>query len=130
MLQSERAVREFFDRLNTGDLEQLRPLIQGATWRPMIKDMTSAEAYSGDAIIDAFMRPVRGIFAPGDPKVSIDLLVASEDAVAVETKGYGALADGRPYDNRYAWFFQLDGDRIVEIHEYLDSNYVATLTAK
>lgn len=129
MKSSELAVRTFFDALNTGDMEAVRPLVQNATWRPMVKGMTSAESYSGNAIIDDFLNPVRGIFEPGDPKVSIDLLVADDNAVAVETAGTGKLTDGRPYDNRYAWFFQLADGKITEIHEYLDSNYVVKLTS-
>lgn len=127
MKTSEATVRAFFDTLNTGEIEALRPLLQNATWKPMVKGMTSAESYSGDAIIDDFLGPVRGIFEPGDPKVSIDLLVADENVVAVETAGTGKLVDGRAYNNRYAWFFRVEGETIKEIHEYLDSNYVAGL---
>lgn len=128
MKSSEAAVRTFFDQLNTGDMENIRPLVREATWRPMVKGLTSAESYSGDAIVDAFLVPVRGIFRAGDPQVSIDLLVADEDAVAVETAGTGKLADGRDYDNRYAWFFRVRNGQITEIREYLDSLYVAGLS--
>ncbi len=127
MRASETAVRAFFDTLNTGNLEALRPLLKTATWKPMVKNLTSAPSYSGDAIIDDFLQPVRGIFRPGDPKVSIDVLVADDQAVAAETKGTGKLADGRDYDNRYAWFFRVRDGRIIEIHEYLDSLYVSGL---
>ena len=127
MRASETAVRAFFDTLNTGNLEALRPLLKTATWKPMVKNLTSAPSYSGDAIIDDFLQPVRGIFRPGDPKVSINVLVADDQAVAAETKGTGKLADGRDYDNRYAWFFRVRDGRIIEIHEYLDSLYVSGL---
>ena len=127
MKASEAAVRAFFDTLNTGELERLRPLLKNATWKPMVKNLTSAPSYSGDAIIDDFLQPVRGIFQPGDPKVSIDVLVADDQSVAVETQGTGKLTNGRAYDNRYAWFFRVREGRIVEIHEYLDSLYVSKL---
>lgn len=127
MRASETAVRAFFDTLNTGNLEALRPLLKTATWKPMVKNLTSAPSYSGDAIIDDFLQPVRGIFRPGDPQVSIDVLVADDHAVAAETQGTGKLADGRDYENRYAWFFRIRDGRIIEIHEYLDSLYVSGL---
>lgn len=127
MKKSETIIRAFFDQLNTGDMENIRPLVKRATWRPMVKGLTSAESYSGNAIIDEFLVPVRGIFREGDPKVSINLLVADDNAVAVETAGTGKLADGRDYDNRYAWFFQLEDGEITQIREYLDSLYVAGL---
>ena len=128
MKTSEATVRAFFDQLNTGDMENIRAFVKEATWRPMVKGLGHAEAYSGDAIVDEFLTPVRGaFFQDGDPKVSIDLLVADDNAVAVETAGTGKLLDGRDYDNRYAWFFRLKDGRITEIHEYLDSLYVAGL---
>ena len=129
MNMSEAAVRAFFETLNTGDLEALRPLLKNVTWKPMVKNLTSAPSYTGDAIIDDFMQPVRGIFRAGDPKVSIDTLVADDHHVAVQTHGTGKLVDGRDYDNRYAWFFKVRDGRIVEICEYLDSLYVAGLSA-
>ena len=128
MLASEEAVRKFFDVLNSNNIEALRGLMQGVTWRPMVKNLTSAPCYSGDAIIDDFFVPVRGIFAPGDPKVEVVSLVAGETLVAAETPGSGELADGRPYNNRYAWFFTIENGKIVEIREYLDSLYVAGLS--
>ena len=39
------------------------------------------------------------------------------------------LQDGRPYDNRYAWAFELRGERIAVLREYLDSYYIVRLFA-
>ena len=127
MLASEKAVREFFDVLNANDMDALRRLVQGVTWRPMVKDLTDAPSYSDDAIIDDFFVPVRSVFAPGDPKVEVVSLVSAETLVAAETPGTGKLADGRPYNNRYAWFFTIENGRIIEIREYLDSLYISKL---
>lgn len=128
MKSSESLIRKFFEQLNTGDMENVRPMVRDASWRPMVKGLGHAEEYRGDAIVDEFLKPVRdAVFVPGDPKVSIDLLVADDDAVAVETAGTGKLRGGGDYDNRYAWFFRVKDGKIVEIREYLDSLYVAGL---
>ena len=65
MKASETAVRAFFETLNTGDLEALRPLVKRATWKPMVKNLTSADSYSGDAII-AEPRKTQGQSDRGD----------------------------------------------------------------
>ena len=129
MPPSEKLVRDFFAALNTGDLEKLRPFFTANTvWKPMVKNMTSAPEYQGDAIIRDFLKPIReGLFRAGDPKVAITFLVANGNKVAAETDGSGLTLSGKVYDNRYAWFFVTEGSKIVSIHEYLDSLYVTKL---
>ena len=76
-----------------------------------------------DAIIDDFLRPVRGRFEPGDPKITVVTLFASGEKVAAETHADGTMADGSEYHNRYAWIVQLDGELVRDVHEYMDSAY-------
>lgn len=123
-------VRRFFDALNSGDLENVRPLLSADTvWRPMVRDMTEKPEYRGDAIIDDFLRPVRGIFKDGGPMVTLTFLAADEHGAAAETDGDGETQDGKVYANKYGWFFDMDNGRILMVREYFDSNYVARLLA-
>lgn len=127
---NRRAVRRFFDALNSGDLENLRPMLSAETvWRPMVRDMTEKPEYRGDAIIDDFLRPVRGIFKNNGPLVTLTFLVADETGAAAETDGDGETQDGKVYANKYGWFFDIDDGRILCIREYFDSNYVTRLLA-
>jgi len=127
--QNERLVRDFFDTLSTGDLERVRSLLhQDASWTPQVRDVPGSGSHQGrDVIIDEFLAPVRGLFAPGDPKVVVDTVVASGALVMAETRGVGHVADGRPYDNRYAWAIEVRDGKIFALREYMDSHYVATL---
>jgi len=125
-----RAVRRFFDALNSGNLENVRPLLSPDTvWRPMVRDMTEKPEYQGDAILDDFLGPVRGIFKDNGPIVTLTFLVGNENGVAAETDGDGETQDGKVYANKYAWFFDMDDGRILTIREYFDSNYVTQLMA-
>ncbi len=76
-----------------------------------------------NAIIDEFLVPVRGRFAPGDPKVTVDTLFASGDRVAAETHADGTMRDGSECHNRYAWVIEIDGLLLRSVHEYMDSAY-------
>ena len=90
--------------------------------------MPGAGEYRGrNVVVDDFLRPIRGLFRPGSPSNRILSLAANGGLVLVETHGTGFLADGRPYDNRYAWAFEIRDGRIAEIREYLDSYYIIRL---
>lgn len=120
---------QFFETLSSGDLEKLRSYIDPeTTWEPMISEnLPGAGVHKGDAIVDEFIGPVRGLFVAGDPKVEIHSMVSAEGKVMCETRATGALSDGRRYDNVYAWAFVIREGRIKEIREYMDSAYVVQL---
>lgn len=127
--QSETAVQKFFELLNAEDLEGLRSLLtEDAAWIPQARDMPGAGEYRGrDVIVDQFLKPIRGLFAPGSPRNRILSMASNGALVLVETHGTGHLKDGRPYDNRYAWAFEVRSGKIAMIREYLDSNYIVRL---
>lgn len=127
--QSEAVVHTFFELLNAEDLEGLRTLLTAdAAWLPQARDMPGAGEYRGrDVIVDQFLKPIRGLFAKGSPSNRILSMASNGSLVLVETHGTGRLSDGRPYDNRYAWAFEVRGGQVATIREYLDSYYIVRL---
>jgi uncharacterized protein len=126
---SETTVQKFFELLNAEDLEGVRALLtQDAAWIPQARDMPGAGEYRGrDVIVDQFLKPIRGLFAKGSPSNRILSMASNGALVLVETHGTGHLSDGRPYDNRYAWAFEVREGKIAMIREYLDSYYIVRL---
>jgi hypothetical protein len=126
---NERLVLRFFEALSAGDLEAVRNLLHDeVTWKPQIRDVPGAGIHRGKkGIIDDFLRPIRGLFKPGDPKVIVDTLASKGNLVIAEARGVGKIADGRPYDNLYAWAFDLKDGKVFAIREYMDSHYVINL---
>jgi len=124
---NEQAVLDFFEVLSTGDLVALVPhLHEDASWEPMIKDIPGAGRHQGrDAIINDFLAPIRGAFREGDPKTHVDIMMSDGDRVVCESHATGHKADGKPYNNRYAWVFELRDGKVLNIREYMDSLYVA-----
>jgi ketosteroid isomerase-like protein len=122
-------VRSFFATLSAGDLDALRTFFDGgSTWEICATGIPGAGEHLGaEAIVDGFLRPVRGMFQPGEPKIEIRELVTHDDLVAVEAVGRGRFLDGRVYENRYAYWIEVDGGKIRTIREYMDSAYVASL---
>jgi len=126
---NERLVLEFFAVLSTGELERVRAMLHDdIAWIPQVKDIPGAGVHQGKkAVVDEFLAPVRGMFAPGDPRTIVDSIASKGSLVLVESHGEGKLADGRPYENRYAWAVEVKDGKIFRIREYMDSLYVARL---
>jgi ketosteroid isomerase-like protein/predicted GNAT family acetyltransferase len=57
--------------------------------------------------------------------IRIDRLAADADVVTLQGEGKATLRSGAPYDNTYCFVFRFEGDRIVEVTEYLDTHLVA-----
>jgi hypothetical protein len=128
--ENERLAIEFLTTLSSGDLEGVRALLhEEATWKTMVNDIPGAGLHVGPSgIVDQFLRPIRGMFKPGDPKALIDTIASNGPLVISETRGRGEFADGRPYANNYCWAFEIKAGKIFAIREYMDSLYVSRLT--
>ena len=125
----EQIVLDFFRILSSGELEAIRRTLHpDAEWRPRVENIAGAGVHRPrDYIVDQFLAPVRGMFAPGDPKTTVHTIASNGDFVMCESRGLGKLADGRTYDNRYAWALELKDGLVWRIREYMDSHYIATL---
>ncbi len=127
--RNEQLVREFFETLSTGDLEALRRRLHpNGSWEAMGTTIPGAGLTSGgDAVIDEFLAPVRGLFEEGDPKITVKRLFSSGDLVAAETEAIGTLSNGKHYHNRYAWIIELKDDQVCHLREYMDTAYIMSV---
>jgi uncharacterized protein len=128
---SEKLVLQFFATLSAGDLEGVRLMLhEEATWKPQMRSVPGAGIHRGPAeIVDDFLAPIRGLFRPGDPKIIVDTIASKGPLVMVESHSGGCLADGRPYENLYAWAVEVRDGKIHALREYFDSHYVVELMA-
>jgi ketosteroid isomerase-like protein len=127
--ESERIVMRFFETLSTSDFDRIREFIHDeATWVAMVKDIPGVGVHKGKkGIVDEFLKPIRGMFAPGDPKVTLTSMASKGPLVICESTGSGKVADGRPYDNLYCWAIELKDGKIYRLREYMDSLYISKL---
>jgi ketosteroid isomerase-like protein len=126
---SEKLVVQFFATLSAGDLEGVRRLLhEEATWKPQMRSVPGAGLHRGPGgIVDDFLTPIRALFRPGDPKIFLDTIASRGSFVMVESHSGGCLADGRPYENLYAWAVEVRDGKIYALREYFDSHYVMEL---
>ena len=128
---NERLVLQFFATLSEGDLEGVRLMLHDeATWKPQVGSVPGAGIHRGPTgIVDDFLAPIRGLFRPGDPKIIVDTIASKGPLVMVESHSGGCLADGRPYENLYAWAVEVRDGKVHALREYFDSHYVVELMA-
>jgi len=129
--ESERLVLQFFATLSAGDLEGVRRMLHAeATWTAQMRSVPGAGTHRGHrGIVDEFLKPIRGLFRPGDPKILVDTIASRGDFVMIESHSGGCLADGRPYENLYAWAVEVRDGKVYALREYFDSHYVMGLLA-
>jgi len=129
MTHNESLVHNFFATLSTGDLEALRQLIHpNGSWEVMSTAVPGGGLTSGrDAVIDEFLAPVRGMFEPGDPKITVKRTFASGDLVCAETEADGELRNGNHYHNRYAWVIEIADGQVCHLREYMDTAYITSV---
>jgi ketosteroid isomerase-like protein len=64
-------------------------------------------------------------WAPGSPQLTVEHLHAAGDWVVIEAVGGGSMADGSPYENHYAMFFEVKDGRVLTLREYMDTQHLA-----
>jgi ketosteroid isomerase-like protein len=123
-------VRRYFDALDRFDLDEIKALMD-PDMRFRCAGGTGARDsvvfHSPDELINDLQENVKVLYesVPGlEPEILN--LMAEDDGVAAEVRIRGrSIQTGDTYDNLYAFFFWIRADRFVEIHEHLDTQYVA-----
>lgn len=93
--------------------------------------LTGATAWSGvyrgkKAVMDELMRPLFAQFASQYTNTPCRF-IAEGDWVAVESNGKVMTQAGVPYNNQYCWLCRVEGGRLKEVIEYMDTQLVATV---
>ncbi|MBY0400755.1 nuclear transport factor 2 family protein [Myxococcota bacterium] len=131
--QNKALVRAYFDAVERGDREGLVALFHpDLRWRV---PKGAIAPYGGmhhgaQKIADMMLGAVGTAFVPGTQRVHVGLMLAEGDVVIAETRMTAKRPprDGKPvpdYDNDYVFVVELEGGRIVEIREHVDTLYAA-----
>lgn len=75
------------------------------------------------AVLTQLMAPLFALFADRYKAVP-SRIIAEGDYVVVEAKGSVTTKTGKPYNNSYCWIFRIEGGKVREITEYLDTELV------
>jgi ketosteroid isomerase-like protein len=119
--ETKTAVARFLEVFSAGDVDRtLAALTDDASWWVSggIGGMSGSYDKAG------FGKLIAGVAAVyvAPLRITPISMVAEGDKVAVEADSYAELKDGRVYDPRCHFLFQVAADgRIAVVHEYLDT---------
>lgn len=118
---------EAFARLEHGDPSAFLPLFADAIdWQVMGTSAWSKRVTGLASVESELMGPLFAKFA-GPYRNFADLVLADGDRVVVEARGDAETRDGKRYANAYCFVFRLEGGKIVEVREYMDTKLADTV---
>jgi ketosteroid isomerase-like protein len=114
-----------FAQLETGNPRPFIDALDDEVAWTVVGSTPWSRTYRGkQEVIAHLLRPLRDrLIAP--VKVTRRRILADEDCVVVEATGEARTKEGHPYNNTYCWIFRIEGGRVREITEHLDTALVA-----
>jgi ketosteroid isomerase-like protein len=128
MTRSKQAAIAAWQAFNTRDPERIRAVLtEGAKWiappynaTQIMLGLDPDFTASREGIVAFLTRHFRRGF-PDGARFEFTKVIAEDDTVMFEQRMSGVACNGKSYDNRYCWVFEMDGDRIREMREYMDT---------
>lgn len=119
---------DFFDRLGKADVSGALDLTTpDFTWTVAGKpdQFALAGTYDRDGYIDMLGRV--GGFLPAGPQVQVTSVTADSHHEVIEAHVTAVSAAGTRYDNALVYVFDLQGDKIQAVREYLDTIHASEI---
>ena len=122
--QNKQIVQQIFAALAKGDD---RPFLDAMAEEMQWHWMGSGpweKTFNGKAeVVGGLWAAVRSTLKPPYKAVA-RRIVADGDIVVVEAVGQNETPDGKIYNNRYCWVLRIEGGKIRELSEYMDTDLV------
>jgi uncharacterized protein len=117
-------VLTLFARFSAGDLDGVLSLLDDqVSWR--IPGKPGTAPFVGPRNRRQIEKIFRAMAAEMDGPLAMTVtgLIAEGDRVAVEVDGHGRLRNGRVYENQYHFAITVANGKIVDVHEYYDTQH-------
>jgi ketosteroid isomerase-like protein len=126
---NKRLVREYFAAIEASDLERIAAMMSPDLVFRCAGGTGTADSVvfrSPDELLVDLRNSMRELYDPDfGLRPEIRSLTAEDDRVVAEVRIQGrSIQTGETYDNLYAFFFWIEGNRFARIHEHLDTAYV------
>jgi hypothetical protein len=113
-------VQAGFDAWKAGTGNPFELLAEDASWTIVGNSDASKTYPNREAFLAEVIRPFNARMKQG-LKPSIRGLYADGDAVVIFFDAAGVARDGKPYNNTYAWFFEMRDGKVVKAAAFFDS---------
>jgi ketosteroid isomerase-like protein len=122
--ESRRVVERFYGSVAAGDMEAVvAAFADDVEVEVMGRSPISGRHVGREAFLANAMGPIMAQLDPGSIELATtwEIFAAEGDRVAARMTGRAATTSGKRYDNSYCQLFRIDGGRIAEMYEYLDT---------
>jgi uncharacterized protein len=125
--QNKKTVESFLATFSAGDIDGVAAgLADDATWWVLGSIDGLSGTYTKQQMID-LLPNFKNIYTTGALELKPTAMVAEGDKVAVEAQGHAELTNGRIYQSLYHFLFEVRGDQIAEVKEYLDTDHARAI---
>lgn len=121
-LQKQRAM-EFVRLLDGKDPRAMRELLADDFEFEMIARLQGNAAISGAQLFADSSQAFAATMFPNGISFRLVSAVAEGAEVALQVESETIAYNGRPYSNRYHYYFRFSGDRIAQVRDYCDTDY-------
>jgi hypothetical protein len=124
--ENKQLTQHIFNGLAKGDASAFREsLAEDFCWT-LTGTTAWSKTYRGKrAVLDELFKPLFAQFADQYTNTA-QRFIAEGDHVVVECRGKVTTKAGKPYNNTYCWVCRVDGGKLKEVTEYMDTQLVAT----
>ncbi|MDG2527903.1 nuclear transport factor 2 family protein [Caulobacter endophyticus] len=113
-------VEEAFARWSAGAGGPYDLLADDVSWTIVGRSDASRAYPSREAFMSEVIRPFNARMSQG-LKPTIRQITTDGDKVIIFFDAAGVAKDGQPYQNTYAWFWELRDGRVVRAHAFYDA---------
>lgn len=118
--QNKSIVAASFTNWKAGTGSPFDLLADDASWTIEGRSAASGTYPSKKAFLRDVIGPFNARMAVGI-KPAVRTMTAEADRVVILFDAAGTARDGKPYTNSYAWFFRMEGGRVVEANAFFDA---------
>ena len=121
--QNKKTVENFLATFSAGDIDGVgEGLTDDATWWVMGSIEGLSGTYTKQQMLD-LLPNFKTTYTSGALEIKPTGMVAEGDLVAVEAEGHAELTNGRVYESLYHFLFEVRGDKVARVKEYLDTHH-------
>lgn len=121
MSDPKKTVGDFLATFSKGDVDGvLDAMADGGTWWVS----GGLEGMSGTYEKESFgplLREATALYVEGALRITPISMIAEGDHVAVEAEGFATLTNGRLYEPRYHFLFEVQDGKVRHVREYMDT---------
>ncbi len=122
--QNKELIRQFYAASNRGDMDSCIALLaDDLVWTVMGRTRFSGTYTGKQQVLEELVGPLFSQLKAGI-HMTIEAMVAEGDRVVVQARGKAETHEGVPYNNPYLDIMRIEGGRIREVVEYLDTALV------